>query len=235
LKLWKAITAPLLDAVIPPACLVCGERLEDQSQVLCEACEGKISLYSGSLCKVCGSEMKEYPCEVCAEENYAFDLARSVFRYSTPIKDLIHELKYNGYVSPAGYFALPLAELIEGDEDLQDYDYFCAVPLHTVRKRERGYNQSDLIAYATAKLLGKPYLNPVSRRINTLSQTLLSKAGRIKNLSGAFYIKDIAAVKGKSVIVVDDVFTTGTTLNEIAKQLRLAGAERIAAVTVARP
>jgi ComF family protein len=234
LKLWKAITLQVLDTIIPPSCLVCGERLEEQSQVLCSKCEAKISLQPVSLCKVCGSEIKELPCEVCAEEKFAFDHARSAFRYFTPINDLIHALKYDGYVSPAGYFALPLAELIESDEDLQDYDYLCAVPLHKVRKRERGYNQSDLIAFATAALLDMPYHNPVSRNINTLSQTLLSKSKRQKNLAGAFSVKDISEVKGKKIILVDDVFTTGTTLNEIAKLLRLAGAEKVAAVTVAR-
>jgi ComF family protein len=234
LKLWKAITAPLLDTFIPPACLVCGERLEDQIQVICSNCEAKVSMYQGNLCKVCGSEIKELPCEVCAVEKFAFDHARSVFRFRSPIDDLIHILKYDGYISPAGYFALPLAEMIESDEELQGYDYMCAVPLHKVRNRERGYNQSDLIAYATAMLLDMPYQNPVSRCVNTQSQTLLSKAHRVKNLNGAFCVKDVAAVKGKKIMVVDDVFTTGTTLNEIAKLLRLVGAEKVAAVTVAR-
>lgn len=226
--------APLLDLIIPPACLACGTRIEDQQQVICADCEAKISPVSGALCPVCGSEMLTRNCEVCAEEAFAFDTARSAFKYFSPVKELIHELKYNGFVSPAGYFALPLTEMIEADEELQDYDYICAVPLHPVRKRERGYNQSDLIAYSLATLCSLPYCNPVSRKVNTLSQTLLSKAHRIKNLSGAFVIKNPALVQGKKVIVVDDVFTTGTTINEIAKELRQAGADKICAITVAR-
>lgn len=224
----------MLDTLVPPACLVCGERLEDQSQVLCGACEAKVSMYLGNICPVCGSEIEALPCEVCATEKFSFSHARSVFRFSGAVKDLIHILKYDSYISPAGYFALPLSEMIESDVALQDYDYMCAVPLHPVRHRERGYNQSDLIAFATASLLQMPYQNPIRRTINTPSQTLLSKDSRAVNLKNAFSIKDISAVKGKKIIVVDDVFTTGATMNELAKELRLAGADKVAAVTVAR-
>lgn len=224
----------LMDVLIPPACLVCATRIEDQKQVLCSDCEAKIAMISSAVCPVCGSEIQKFPCEVCLEEDFAFDSARSLFKYQTPVQELIHQLKYNGYVSPAGYFALPLAEMIEMDENLQDNDYICAVPLHPVRKRERGYNQSDLIAFATAQLVGLPYRNPVSRCVNTLSQTTLNKAHRIKNLNSAFVVKDASEVLGKKIILVDDVFTTGSTLNEIAKTLRSAGAERITAITVAR-
>ncbi len=208
--------------------------MEDQDQVLCSSCEAKASLYIGNMCPVCGSEIEAFPCEVCATEKFAFSHARSMFRFHSSIKDLIHILKYDSYTSPAGYFALPLSEMIESDEDLHDYDFMCAVPLHPVRHRERGYNQSDLIAYATATLLQMPYQNPVSRKVNTPSQTMLSKDSRAVNLKGAFMVKDIAAVKGKKIIVVDDVFTTGATINEMAKELKLAGAEKVAAVTVAR-
>ena len=226
--------ANLMQLLIPPACLVCGSRIEDQCQVLCSDCEAKIAPVSSAVCPVCGSEIQQFPCEVCIEEDFAFDCARSLFRFQTPVKELIHSLKYSGYISPAGYFALPLAEMIEADPALQDHDYICAVPLHRVRKRERGYNQSDLIAYATSRLTGLPYFNPVSRCVNTLSQTLLSKTHRIKNLSNAFRVKNTSTVQGKKIMILDDVFTTGSTLNEIAKTLRLAGAAKITAITVAR-
>ena len=228
--LWNKI----LELLIPPACLVCGNRIDDRYQVICPDCEAKLYLIGEGTCPVCGSENKELPCEVCAEGNFAFDSAISVFRYSGPVRDLIHILKYNGYSSPAGYFALPIAELIESKPVLKNYDYICAVPLHRVRKRERGYNQSDLIAYSVAKLIDMPYFNPVKRRINTLSQTLLSRDHRIKNLAGAIQVKNKNLVAGKKIILIDDVFTTGSTLNEIAKTLRSAGADKICAITVAR-
>jgi len=231
---WKKLFSSFLKLIIPPACLVCGKRLEDRHQVICPDCETKLYLMEEGTCPVCGSINQNIPCEVCAESNFAFDSAMSVFHYTGTAKDLIHILKYEGYTSPAGYFALPLAEFIESKPQLMKYDFLCAVPLHRVRKRERGYNQSDLIAYTVAKLLAMPYLNPVQRKINTLSQTLLSREHRIKNLSGAFQVKDKSRVEGKKIILIDDVFTTGSTLNEIAKALRSAGAAKICAITVAR-
>ncbi len=224
----------LLNLFIPPACLVCGARLENQSQVICGNCEAKISLVGQNVCPVCGSENPEIPCTLCAEVHFTFDAAHSVFKFKGPVKDLIHELKYNGYSSPAGYFALPLAELIEISPALKNHDYVCAVPLHRVRRRERGYNQSELIAYATSMMAGIPYAEPVYRCINTYSQTLLSRAKRATNLKNAFKIKKNADVNGKKIIVIDDVFTTGSTLNEIAKTLRSAGAAKVTALTVAR-
>jgi len=185
-------------------------------------------------CSVCGSELKEYPCRACLEESFAFDSARAIFKFGGPVKELIHVLKYNGYESPAGYFALPIAELIESEPALQDHDYICAVPLHPVRRRERGYNQAELIASCVAYLTGLPFEMPVVRKVNTLSQTLLSKARRVKNLNGAFRIKKTSQVAGKKILLLDDVFTTGSTLNEIAKTLRFAGASKITAITVAR-
>lgn len=224
----------MLELIIPPACLVCGERIEDRTQVICADCETKIAFMGEGTCPVCGSENKEFPCEVCAEGNFEFDSARSVFHFTGAVKELIHILKYEGYVSPAGYFALPIAEMIDSEPDFKDHDYICAVPLHRVRKRERGYNQSDLIAFAVAALTNLPYVNPIRRKINTFSQTLLSREHRIQNLNGAFTVKDKNQVQGKKIILIDDVFTTGSTLNEIAKTLHCAGADKISAITVAR-
>ncbi len=224
----------LLNLIIPPACLVCGQRLDEQAQIICEACEAKIAPLGSNICSVCGSESTGNPCKVCAEEHFSFDSARSVFKFDGPVKELVHQLKYNGFLSPAGYFTLPVAELIDSNKELQNYDFICPVPLHRVRERERGYNQSALIAYGSAALTGIPYAEPVSRKIYTRSQTLLSKALRVKNLKGAFVIRDKSAVAGKIILLIDDVFTTGSTLNEVAKTLLAAGASKVTALTVAR-
>lgn len=234
MKLSNSPLADLANLILPPACLVCGNKLDEQKQVLCENCEARLIMLGSNVCTVCGGEMGDDGCDICREEKFAFDKARSVFKFSGPVKDLIHILKYDGYVSPAGYFALPLAELIESDPTMQDADYICAVPLHKVRKRERGYNQSELVAIGVSALTGLPCESPVERKVYTNSQTLLSKAHRVKNLFQAFVVKDASLVEGKHIIIVDDVFTTGSTLNEMAKTLRSAGAKKITAITAAR-
>jgi len=234
LKLWKAFWRSLVKLFFPPACLACGQRIEEQTQVICENCEIRLAMVGRNVCPECGTENPEIPCAVCAEEHYAFATARSVFKFQGPVKDLIHALKYQGYTSPAGFFAMPLAELMESEAALKDHDCISSVPLHRVRKRERGFNQSELIAYAVSVMAGIPYAEPVYRRVNTISQTLLTRAMRKKNLKDAFKIKKNANVKGKKIILVDDVFTTGSTLNEIAKTLMSAGAAKVTALTVAR-
>ena len=191
-------------------------------------------MVSGSSCPQCGAQVTGTECKNCAEESFAFDLTDSLFRYAGAIRELIHKLKYDGYVSPAGYLALPLAEYMQSHDEIKDYDLVCPVPLHRVRKRERGYNQSELIAYAAAQLADLPYSQPLKRRYYTRSQTMLSREKRKKNLHNAFVMVDQKAVQGKKVILVDDVFTTGSTLNEAAKELKAAGAGKVAAITVAR-
>lgn len=234
LKRWKAFLDNLLDLAIPPSCLVCGCRIDDQKDILCADCESMISVVSGNCCPKCGAVVSGAECANCAKESFAFDVTDSLFKYAGTTKDLIHQLKYNGYISPAGYLAVPLAEYLQSDADLKDYDLICPIPLHRVRKRERGYNQSELIAYAAAKLAEMPYAQPLIRSHYTRSQTMLSREKRKKNLHGAFAICNRDAVKDKKVILVDDVFTTGSTLNEAAKELKTAGAIKVAAITVAK-
>lgn len=234
MKRWKAILVNLLDLMIPPACLACGARIDAQDEIICSDCEAKISIVSGNNCPKCGAEVSGPICKNCSNESFAFDSTDSLFRYAGTIKELIHQLKYHGYVSPAGYLSVLLAEYLQSNNEISNYELLCPVPLHRVRKRERGYNQSALIGYAAAQLMNLPYAQPVIRSHYTRSQTLLSRDKRKKNLHGAFRVKDPDAVRGKKIILVDDVFTTGSTLNEVAKELKAAGAEKVAAITVAR-
>lgn len=234
MKRWKAFWGDLVNLVLPPACLVCGARIDDQAQVICSDCETGVRPPAGSRCPVCGEAMSSENCANCQNEVFAFDSYNTMFGFQGTVRDLVHELKYEGFISPAGYFAAHMSELLQDDEQLRNSDLVCSVPLHRVRKRERGYNQSELIAYAAATLAGLPYAQPVTRNTYTRSQTKLSRAGRKKNLQGAFTVHEPELVRGKKVILVDDVFTTGTTLNEVAKELKNAGAEKVMAVTVAR-
>jgi len=115
-----------------------------------------------------------------------------------------------------------------------NFDLVTAVPLHRVRERERGYNQSELLGRALAFELGIPFAQPVLRHQNTRSQTNLSRQARLDNLSGAFALRRNADVAGKRIIVVDDVFTTGTTVNEVSHVLKAGGASRVAVLTATR-
>ncbi|MCB5262448.1 MAG: ComF family protein [Candidatus Cloacimonetes bacterium] len=234
MKRLKAILMAGIDILIPPACLVCHTRLGAAQKSLCPQCESQISFVKENFCYKCGSELTEGYCETCHQTEFKFELSRSSMHYQTPLTELMHLLKYSGYRSPAAFMAEKMAESLKEYPEFEDYPYITAVPLHRVRRRERGYNQSELIAKKLAKLCGKTYIRPVLRSRYTLSQTTLHRTERLSNLAGAFRVRRGNQVQGKKLILVDDVFTTGSTLNEISGELYKAGAVSVAGFTATR-
>lgn len=220
--------------MIPPACLVCHSPLRDGQNSLCPECASQISFVKENFCYKCGSELNEGYCESCRETEFNFELSRSSMHYKTPLLELMHLLKYRGYRSPASFMAEKMAESLKDYPEFEDYPYITAVPLHRVRRRERGYNQSELIAKKLAKLSAKTYIHPVVRSRYTLSQTTLHRTQRLSNLAGAFRVRQSKQIQGKKLILVDDVFTTGSTLNEISGELYKAGAASVAGFTASR-
>jgi competence protein ComFC len=157
---------------------------------------------------------------------HCFDFARSALVFTRTLRELIHHLKYTDRVS----LAKPLGDILKECLDREAFtgDVVVPVPLHRSRERVRGYNQAKLIAAR----LGRPVESGLVRRCkNTPSQTGLTRNQRVRNLAGAFEVRD--RVNG-SVILVDDVYTTGSTMNEIARTLKRAGARRVEVLTVAR-
>ncbi|MDZ4121690.1 MAG: ComF family protein [Candidatus Cloacimonadaceae bacterium] len=202
---------------------------------MCESCLESITRVSEALaCPVCGSPDSYKDCEVCWEQQIHFDLCRAVFRFDGAIKDLIHELKYNGLLSPVKWLAEQAVEHIRASGHFDDIDLVIPVPLHKVRIRERGFNPSALIAKVMADMLMLEYQEPVKRRIYTKSQTRLSKEERMKNLHTAFALKPEVELSGRTVLLVDDVFTTGSTINEVSRILRKAKPDRIKVLAISR-
>jgi ComF family protein len=163
---------------------------------------------------------------LCIKEEHAFDFARSALLFTSTLREIVHHLKYSGRVSLAN----PLRQILKECLDREPFTgrLIIPVPLHRSRQRQRGFNQAELIAAG----LGRPVTTRLLlRRKNTPSQTGLTRAERRRNLAGAF------EVRGKvmeNVIVVDDVYTTGSTMDEIARTLKRAGAVRVEVLTVAR-
>jgi ComF family protein len=179
-------------------------------------------------CTKCGAPFTaiEGLCGRCRKGEYAFDFARSALLFTRPLREIIHHLKYSDRPSLAN----PLGDMLKDCLQRESFtgDLIVPVPLHRSRQRRRGYNQAELIA----RRLGRPVAKGlIRRRKDTPSQTGLSRAERRQNLAAAFEVR--AEVKA-TVIVVDDVYTTGATMNEIAKTLKRAGAERVEVLTVAR-
>ena len=226
------LLAKPLDVVFPAVCLHCHERIKHQEMWLCGNCYEKLSYLPGIHCPICGYPDVESECDNCEQNRFAFTQALSVFMYDGAVKTLIHELKYNGFTGIAEWFAAKMYQVVLQNQHFGNVDYVTAVPLHRVRKRERGFNQSELIARALALKMQIPYTDKLIKRMyNTVSQTLLDKNMRRQNLGNAFGLSKLSPDKLR-ILIIDDVFTTGTTVNEATKVLKVAGAEKIYILTI---
>lgn len=229
------------DVIFPPQCLGCAEILHPQrGQLFCPACKEKIIFITGDICPVCGtifpdSPAKSHLCGNCLENEPYFSCARAVVSYETIILNAIHQFKYGNNISVGALLASFMADFSFPDVDFTDYSLIIPVPLHIKRLRQRGFNQSLILARALAKKWQIPVnFSLLKRHKFTLTQTGLNKAERNKNIKGAFEVSDKKNIAGRNVILIDDVYTTGATINECAKTLIKAGAQKVTVLTLAR-
>ncbi len=220
-------------------CVQCHRKLAIATQGLCSRCNRQISRFS--YCGCCGSAVVNYPlrCGNCLRDEPAWQRMVIVGRYAEPLSTLIHRFKFNRQFWLDRTLAqLLLLALYEARcyHQLTWPDVILPVPLHHLRQWQRGYNQADLLANYLARWLHIPKRNDLlCRIIHTPTQRGLSAKARRKNLNNAFRAnKEIIAANYRSVALVDDVITTGATLNEIAKCLRLAGIQHIQVWGLAR-
>jgi len=211
-------------------CSICGERLVSPFAFAAGACTGES-----------GAESGEARCGLCRRLEPPYVKATAYGSYDGGLRELIHLLKYSQVRPAANVLGRMLAEAIEDIQPLLAGSEVLVVPvpLHARKLRQRGFNQSELIARAALKLkpaalrfqLGAGLLE---RRRETKSQIGLSRHQRRENIRGAFVVVKPDELNGREVLVVDDVFTTGTTVSECARILRRAGASRVFVATVAR-
>ncbi len=222
------------DFIFPSACLICRVRLENQSEtygLICEACEKTSSRLTAPFCAVCRQILPEGvpSCPTCrkleAVPIFAFGLFDSFNR------ELLHRLKYYGDRPTGDFLGNRLGRLIFSLRENRNWDALVPVPLHWTRKWSRGFNQSLLLARAVSKTLGVPVLSALRRVKRTQDQTKLSRQARLANVRGAFRL--IEEVRGKKLLLLDDVSTTGATLEECRKILKENGAAEICAAVVA--
>ncbi len=230
----------LLDLVYPPHCLVCEEHARP---ILCEECAARFVVpIPEPICAICGrpNEPDDTDCRHCRENRpgggWGFDTARATAIYEGPLRHAIHRLKY-GRSEPLGAaLGAFLANRLVADELLvwPRPDAVAAVPIHAQRLAKRGFNQAATLGSPVADLLGVPFLpRAVVRARRTPPQVGLSRDARLANLADAFVVPDPAAVAGKTLLLIDDVFTTGTTASACAHALKNARALRVDVATLA--
>lgn len=229
----------LLSLFYPPHCAACGTNTNAGIH-LCAACAEAVTRIEPPFCRVCsqpfdGAITSEFTCSNCADRSFHFDCAVTRFMSRGVVRELIHRFKYDREF----YLRHPLANwaaeaLLDPRLAAQPFDFLVPVPLHSARQREREFNQADAIARLLAKRAGVPLYDALKRIRFTTTQTRLDRSERLENLRGAFRVRHPARVFRRHILLVDDIFTTGSTVDECARVLRKAGAASVRAITVAR-
>jgi ComF family protein len=245
---WQALRGignQLVDIILPRHCYHCGQPIGSVGQEsFCHSCWSLIRLIKPPYCPCCGDLFQsplaltyspEYRCGTCRREPPAFDHARAIGHYEGPLQQAIHLLKYRGKLG----LAQPLLQLAITHIDAHfpgfTFDAIIPVPLHRERLMQREFNQAAAVAKGLARYLDVPLLERVLVRVrSTRPQVELSGRERRQNVRQAFAVTNVAPLEDKQVLVVDDVFTTGATLGEIARTLKVAGAARVDVFALAR-
>jgi competence protein ComFC len=240
----RTVADAVISVLFPAPCNICGEVLATASLLpICEACFASLEPLRDPVCARCG---RQFPSEValdakipqcfaCRRGLYAFDAARSYGAYTDHMVRAIGLLKYEKLTRLGAWFAHRLNTVLDEHPILREADVVVPVPLHPARRRERGYNQAELIAKPLARLLKLPlgaYL--LVRTKPRPARLLLSRRERWLTVRGAYEIRKGSRIDKLRVLLIDDVFTTGATLDACAQALRKAGATSVMGLTVAR-
>lgn len=209
----------ILNLIYPPNCVICGKNNEEY---LCKKCENKLEQYA-----------------INKIDNYLnknFTKHAYVFKYEGKIRNLIIDYKFNEKSYLCELFVKFLIKNKKICRFLETYDIIMPVPIHKKRKAQRGYNQSALIARKLAEKFEKLQIeeNNLEKQKNTIEQSKLTKKQRIENAKNVYKINNKEKIKNKSVILIDDIYTTGSTANECAKVLKENGAKNIVIITIAK-
>ncbi len=227
------------ELLYPNGCCACSRELPGDDY-LCTDCTKELPRLTPPYCLICsepfpGDIENPFACANCGRRRFEFDCAVPACLSRGNVRDLIHRFKYSGEF----HLRHPLAEILASaleDKRLSGFafDAIVPVPLHPSRRRERRFNQAEELAQLLSKRTGRPLHTPLIRIRNTRTQTGFDRNGRMENLRNAFRLRQTTSMHGMKLLLVDDVFTTGSTTAECARLLVKAGADSVRVATVAR-
>lgn len=218
-KLSILLYESIINILYPPKCVICGKQ--GKEDYLCEKCENIL--------------VQEQCCKIEYKKNKNYKLHAYVFKYENIIRKLIIDFKFNDKAYLCEIFVKFFIKNEKICRFFKTYDIITPVPIHKKRKNERGYNQSALIARKIAgKFEGLKYVELLEKKINNKVQSSLTKIERIQNVKNVYYAKNIEKINGKSIILIDDIYTTGSTTEECVKILKQNGAKNIIVITIAK-
>ena len=215
--LLKKLFKDLLEFVYPPYCILCEAKLEPENKLVCTNCWERLGGISSTI-------------ETFISEQRILAL----YRYSTDVRTIIHNLKYRDKTHLAVNLGNSIGKIIKEDKNIRKWDILIPIPLHKVKRRSRGFNQSELIVDAITEVSSIEKDNSsLIRHRYTRNQAALPMKERAANVKGAFSVVNNLKIKGKKIILVDDVITTGSTMLECIKTLKEAGAKEAVALSAA--
>jgi ComF family protein len=240
---WQLLDC-ILNLVYPETCFICSVPVARRRDCgICPSCWNKaVALrIAAPLCVCCGLPFNsldkdtEHLCGKCLVQMPSFSGARSFGYYTGELSRLVQGLKFHGRRNLAGLLAPLMASVLYEFWRREEFDLIVPVPLHPRRKRERGYNQSELLARALAAQVAIPCSDRTLVRVrSTLQQVGLSNSQRIENVQNAFRCIDTSQISRKRILLIDDVMTTGATVASAAQALIEKGCFRVSVLTVAR-
>lgn len=229
--------------LFPKICFYCKKPLTLTSlNILCENCFNQIKLIDNLVCKKCGVILESggehcFDCRTSKRKTY-FDFVRGAVEYKEPVKTLIHEFKYQNKYFLKKFLISIMCKWWEKNSNIfPSIDVVCCVPMNTIKKFFRGYNQAELLACEFAKKYNFNFQpNLIKRKKFTISQFRLSKEERLENVKDAFKVNNKLTqyIKGKNILIIDDICTTAETINQCAKVLKHSGARAVFGFVLAR-
>ncbi len=226
--IFDNIKNAVIQQILPRKCPLCGKIISANERI-CGVCSDTLVTVRTPICRRCGREM--FQC-VCEYGRFYYDRCISPFVYTRSARSGIKRLKYNNSTETAEFFARRMALMVSQEYKRVDFDVVTCVPMYPSDLQERGYNHAALLGRSVAKILGLRYsTNVLSKIRQTKKQHTLNRSDRKVNIDGAYRVSRPDSVAGMTVLLCDDVSTTGSTLSECARALKEAGAKQVYCVT----
>lgn len=228
---FSALAESLKAILWPQKCIFCSDLIFWNKEKTCERCKNSLPYVTGKICKRCGCSKDN--CS-CTGSILYYDCAAAPFYYEGSVKDALVKMKFSQRKEYADALSEYMLKALKERYDGKTFDLTVSVPLHKKDRRKRGYNQSELLTQYISEKSGIPYKNDILEKIYKTKMQMSQKGiERSGNLLGAFAVKDGADVEDKSILLIDDIKTTGATASECGKMLYLAGAKEVCVLSCA--
>ncbi len=224
----------IVNLLFPLRCPVCDEIVPVGEGKACRSCRGKIRYIRKPKCQKCGRQLNDEAkvfCSACEGKKHLFDRGVALYDYQS-MKKSVYRFKYKNRCEYAAFYAQEIYERLKNEIHCMEADAIIPIPLHVSRQKSRGYNQAELIAAHLSKLTGIPLEKNLVKRIRkTVPQKQLDARARQNNLKKAFNIKP-NVVKLSKTILIDDIYTTGSTVDAVARELKCRGVGTVYFITL---